>query len=227
MAATDKVIELRRLLAERFPRAQRRIEPSLRADTGWPTGIAALDEALEGGFPRGACTELVSKGPGSGCGMVLRCLIERVAVDGGYVVLIDGQDGLDLEGLDAAVLARLLWVRCRSAAEALKAADVVFRDPNFPLIIVDLSASPAVELRRVSASVWHRLARLRSQQGSTALVVTPGLGVGGAAVRVEFERSLGGEVLRTGVRELAERLTFRVSKSASFEGRAGRLAQAG
>src|SRR6266540_2009172 len=104
-----KVIELRRLLAERFP-------PS-RSGTGTArphqaaTGVGALDDLLGGGLPRGEFTELVAQGHGTGSAQVLHGWLQQVAVEGQYLALIDGMDSFDATVEEPEVLSRLLWVR--------------------------------------------------------------------------------------------------------------------
>jgi hypothetical protein len=55
MAASGKVIDLRNLLAERFPRAPLPAETQLLI-----TGISSLDQEIGGGLPKSAITELIS-----------------------------------------------------------------------------------------------------------------------------------------------------------------------
>ena len=54
MAASAKIIDLRNLLAERFP------HPSCTTARCLITGLSFLDESIGGGLPRGAITELIS-----------------------------------------------------------------------------------------------------------------------------------------------------------------------
>ncbi len=54
MAASAKLIDLRKLLAERFP------HPVVATATRLFTGLHSLDQSTGGGLPRGALTELIS-----------------------------------------------------------------------------------------------------------------------------------------------------------------------
>jgi len=67
---------------------------------------------------------------------------------------------LDVQSVDPGVLRHLLWIRCQKVTEAIKAADFLLRDGNFPVVILDLVLNPAEELRRIPASNWYRLQRL-------------------------------------------------------------------
>jgi transposase-like protein len=190
-----KVIELRRLLAERFPPSRPgagAVRPHQAA-----TGVPALDDLLGGGLPRGEFTELIAEGHGTGSAQVLHAWLQQVAVDGQYLALIDGMDSFDATVEEPEVLSRLLWVRCRRADEALQAADVLLRDRNFPLIALDLKLNPPAQLRKIQSSVWHRFKRLLEQTQAAVLVMAPTPLVSGAACRVRMESGLGVEVLQT------------------------------
>jgi len=53
MAASGKVVDLRKLLADRFPHAP------APAGTRLSTGLSSLDQTIGGGFPKSAITELI------------------------------------------------------------------------------------------------------------------------------------------------------------------------
>ena len=209
-----KVIELRQLLAERFALAHTSVRPA--PSDLIPTGVAALDHLLGGGFPPGEFTELVAERDGSGSAQVLHAWLRRLAADGRYLALIDGMDSFDAEVEEPEVLSRLLWVRCRRAEEALRAADVLLRDRNFPLVALDLKLNPAAQLRRIQSTVWHRFKRLLEQTQSVLLVLSPRPLVSGAACRVELDGKLGLDALeRPGV--AIDQLRFRLARQAGLE----------
>jgi len=119
MRATGNIVELRRLLAERFPRVRNGFADALPVDA-CPTGVAALDDLLGGGLPRGQLTELVGAGPGSGSVQVLHAWLRRVAADGQFLALVDGADGFDVDAVEPDALARLLWCVARKPARRSK-----------------------------------------------------------------------------------------------------------
>ena len=80
-----------------------------------------------------------------------------------WVALVDAQDSFDPSKLGEAVFSRLVWVRCRDAAQALKATDLLLRDGNLPLVLLDLQMNPAAELRKIPATTWHRWQRLSTE----------------------------------------------------------------
>ena len=220
MPATN-VIQLRELLRERVPHARLGL-PVKRRGQALPTGVASLDLLLGGGLTGGDLTELVGTGAGSGSAQVLHAFLRRLAADGRFLALIDGADSFDVDAEDPDVLARMLWVRCHSADEALKTADLVLRDRNLPVVAIDLKFNPLTELRRVSASVWHRFSRLAEQHGPTVLVITPFAMVGGAAARVEVAAKLDPQAHADGPEAILGRLQFQLlrQEAASMKGAA-------
>jgi hypothetical protein len=210
MQATPEIVELRRLLAERFPRSHMR--PPQEPETHVVTGVPAFDQLLRGGLPRGELTELVAAGNGSGSAQIIHALLHRLAADGQFLALVDGMDSFDVEAVEFAVLARLFWVRCTATEEALKAADILLRDRNFPFVVFDLKLNPLAQLRKISSSVWHRFRRLQEQNGTTLLVVTPTQLVGGAACRVRVESKLGLEALTRPPSEILTQLRFELMR---------------
>jgi recombination protein RecA len=83
-----------------------------------PTGIAALDELLDGGLPLGAIVELT--GPEcSGRSAVALSFVRCLTRAGSVCAWVDVSDAFDPESAAAAGvdLSRLLWVRCAASAE--------------------------------------------------------------------------------------------------------------
>src|ERR1700694_1151470 len=135
MAASSKIIDLRNLLAERFPQSFTAPAPRLA------TGLPAIDEAIGGGLPKSAITELSSPKLSAGSALLLYALLQSAQRDGYFLALVDGRDSFDpsaLGGLGNRRLRNLLWVRCTKALDAVKAADLLLRDGNFPLVVLDL-----------------------------------------------------------------------------------------
>lgn len=212
MRAAENLIELRRLLADKFPQAHAPRRPT--TSPALPTGLPQLDALLGGGWPKGKLSELVGAGEGSGSAQVIHALLHRVATDGRFLALDDGADSFDVDAVEPDVLARLLWVRCTKADEALQAADLLLRDRNFPVVAVDLKLNPAAQLRKIPSSVWHRFRRLQEQNGSTVVIVTPMPLVGGADCRVRVTGRLGIEAMTRPPAEMATRLRFETLKTA-------------
>lgn len=216
MQTAGNIVELRQLLAERFPRLRQEVAVAPPVETQ-STGVPALDALLGGGLPCGEFTELVAPADGAGSAQVLHAFLRQVAAEGRFLALVDGADSFDAGAVEPGVLSRLLWVRCVRAEEALKAVDLLLRDRNIPLVVLDLKLNPAAQLRKISSSVWYRCARLLEQNGATVLVITPFQLVSGAACRVAMGSALGIDALACAPGDLWSQLQFSLLRSAAGE----------
>jgi hypothetical protein len=179
------IIQLRQLLKERFPGLRTNAEefsPDTR--TFWPTDLPQIDELLQGGFAKGDLTEIVAERCGAGSALLAHSLLRQAAQAGQIVAFVDGADSLEATQLEEAVLSRLLWVRCRSAAEALKATDLLLRDGNVPLVLLDIAINPEKQLRAIPATTWYRLQRLIEETSTVCVVFTPRVMVSPAQDRI-------------------------------------------
>ena len=189
MAATAKIIDLRKLLAERFP------HPAVTRATHLFTDLPLLDQPADGGLPRGAITELISPRTSAGSASLIQALIHGAYRDNYFVALIDGHDSFDPCGLDNVLLQHLFWIRCSKASEAIKAADLLLRDGNFPLVIVDLVLNSPEDLRKIPQTNWYRLQRLVELVPTACLVLTRYEMVGSAQLKLVLENSWNLETL--------------------------------
>jgi hypothetical protein len=195
MAARAKIIDLRNLLAKRFP------HPSLTKATRIISGLPFLDEPIGGGLPRAAVTELISPvrsathsvagglRTSAGSASLIGALVHCAYRNHYFLALIDGRDSFDPCGLDNAWLQHLLWVRCSKASEGMKAADLLLRDGNFPLVIVDLVLNAPEELRKIPQTNWYRLQRLVEVVPTACLVLTRYEMVSSAQLKLVLENS--------------------------------------
>jgi hypothetical protein len=189
MAASAKIIDLRKLLAERFP------HPAVTTGTRLFTGLPFLDQSSGGGLPRGALTELISPRTRKGSASLIQALILSAYRDNYFLALIDGRDSFDPCGLGNISLRHLFWVRCSKAFEVIKVADLLLRDGNFPLIIVDLVLNSPEELRTIPQTNWYRLQRLVELVPTACLVLTRYEMVGSAQLKLVLENSWNLETL--------------------------------
>lgn len=176
-ASAPALDALRAMLAEKFPAQERKRAGVLR------TGIAAFDEN-EGGLRRGAVTEV--GGAVAGSSLLMHALLHALARERCFAALADAGSFFDPQPLPSALLARLLWVRCADATQAVKSADLLMRDGNLSLVVLDLLGCPAAQLRRIHAGVWHRLQRLAEGSSLALLVFTPQPMVESAQVRADL-----------------------------------------
>jgi hypothetical protein len=210
------IIELRQLLAERFPGLRTRAdELSAAKHAFWPTGIPQLDEPLRGGFARGALAEIIAEQRGSGSALLMTALIHRALGENKFTAIIDGQDSLDVTQLGED-LSRLLWVRCRSTEEALKAADLLLRDGNLPLVLLDLVSNPAAQLRKIPATTWYRFQRLIEQTSTVCVVLAPRPMVAPAQVRITLRSRFSLNAFEREPQELLRELKIDVTEARRF-----------
>ena len=115
MGASSKIIELRKILSERFPKET--AAPLFRI----PTGSVLLDSVLGGGLPRCGITELIIPNRSSGSAVLLQEIIDGMHQQNQYIALIDAKNSF--EPFSDHPL--LLWIRCMDAATAIKVADLI------------------------------------------------------------------------------------------------------
>ncbi len=159
---------LRALLRERFPEAH---TPGRGAGRRrFETGCRELDAA---GLASGMVVEVTQSRSGAGGALLVTRVVEGCAARSLPLALIDGRDSFDPSEVAPQALERLLWIRARTAAESIKAADLLLRDGNLPLVLMDLSPLALGELARVPDSAWRRLRSLAGDGARILLAITP------------------------------------------------------
>jgi hypothetical protein len=175
LPANARLAELRLLLAEKYPTTKHKPGGIL------PTGLAAVD-AGGGGLRRAALTELSGT---TGAGAVfLQAMLRAVCRERCFAALVDAARTFEPESCPASSLARLLVVFCADAMQAVQAADLLLRDGNLALILLDLQGVPRAQLRHIPANTWHRFQRLAEQTTAAVVVLTTEPIVEAAQVRV-------------------------------------------
>ena len=136
----------------------------------FPTGLAEIDRALGGGFPRGRVSEVV--GPAC-CGRtsLALALLARVTAQGELAVVVDRPDVFDAaSGASAGVdLERVLWVRPPGLAEALRSVEHVLQAGGFPLVLLDLAVEETA--LRIPTSTWPRLRKATAAAGAALVLL--------------------------------------------------------
>lgn len=168
--------QLRHELGDRLINTHRTVVRVLR------TGVASLDEAT-GGIPIAAVTEFVCAVPSSGCHLLVGQLLAITRQARQRVALVDSHDSFDPSSFSTDGLAHLIWVRCTGTTPALQAADLLARDANLSLVILDLRRAPEAELRRISSPQWYRFQRIVESTDLALVVATPRPSVPSAQVR--------------------------------------------
>jgi hypothetical protein len=205
MATPGVIIDLRKALSERFP------QRSAPATSFLTTGLRFLDRASGGGLPKSAITELITPRRSAGSASLIHTLLRSAQRDRHFIALIDGSDSFDPGSSDNSALRHLLWVRCRKGSDAIKAADLLLRDGNFQLVIVDLFLNSAEELRKIPQTSWYRLQRLVEAVPTACLIMNRQSLVASAQLKIVLENSWTLEALEK--ENAISDLRFRIQRS--------------
>ena len=154
--------------------------------------IAEID-ALTGGLPQGALTEICGPFSSGRATLLLSALASRTA-HAHVCALVDGRDSFDPDSAQAAgvKLDRLLWVRCRNIDQCLRATDLLLQGGGFGLIAIDLSVLPPKPVRYVPLNVWFRFRRAVENTSTILLLLDQESNAGSCAslvLRLGFEPS--------------------------------------
>jgi recombination protein RecA len=122
-------------------------------------GVSEMD-AIVGGLPRGAMTEICGAACSGRTSLLLSALASRTA-EGEVCALVDARDSFDPLTADAAgiALGKLLWVRCQNIEQVLRATDLLIQAGGFGMVAVDLSDVPARTVCQVPLNAWFRFRR--------------------------------------------------------------------
>jgi hypothetical protein len=162
----ESLAALRLLLTERFPQAAPRPAAVL------PTGVGAIDDVTGGGLPVGGITEVVALAPSSGGQLLISSLLAATRARRMRAALVDARDAFDPQSHEPLLLQHLVWVRCRTLDEAMHAADILVRDANLALVMLDLRGLELRALRSVPATTWYRLQRALERTDMAMVVLT-------------------------------------------------------
>jgi hypothetical protein len=194
--------ELRKQLREKFPQAHASLEEAGRF---LPT--AALSFSVET-FPAGEISEVVPEETGSPLGLLLTGLMgdpaQSVALP--ELILVDGGDRFDPASFTAAACSKLLWLRCESALEMLRAGELFVKDGNVPFVLLDAASLPPDELKAIPASVWWRLRQLAERTACRLVVLSSFPLIPCASLRLTLTANVSLEDFDSPRRELLGRL---------------------
>ena len=162
---------------------------SVQAETT-PFKIAEID-ALTGGLPQGALTEISGPFSSGSATLLLSALASRTA-HAHVCALVDGRDSFDPYSAEAAgvKLEQLLWVRSRNIDQCLRATDLLLQGGGFGLIALDLSILPPKTVRYVPLNVWFRFRRAVENTPTILLLLDQESNAGSCAslvLRLGFE----------------------------------------
>jgi recombination protein RecA len=161
------------------------------------TGTPFLD-ALTGGLPRGAITEICGPRSSGRTTAMISILAEATATDE-VCACVDGSDAFDPKSallLDVD-LARLLWVRCHNLDQVLKGTDLLLQGGGFGRVVMDMSDIPRANLRSLPLAPWFRFQRAIEKTPTALIVMSPEATVKSAAVlRIEMDHRINPRIAR-------------------------------
>ena len=136
-------------------------------------GVPEVD-ALTGGLPRGAISEIFGAASSGRTSMMYSMLAHATTHDE-ICALIDVND---VFAPAAAVTAginfdRLLWIRCGGSLEnAFKATDLLLHAGGFGLVILDIADVAGKDARRIIPSWWYRFRRTVENRPTSIVVLS-------------------------------------------------------
>jgi recombination protein RecA len=166
------------------------------------TGIATVDDLLDGGLPIGAISEIT--GPvSSGRTTITLAFLARRIREGSVCALIDANDAFDPESAAAngVSLNHLLWVRCRDSLfekpstavcftsshirqdkekpwprldKAIRATDLLLQSGGFAAIVLDLAEESIDHGRRIPLATWFRFRQAADRTRCSLIVLGKG-----------------------------------------------------
>lgn len=140
----------------------------------------------------GKISELIPSGPSSGLILLFAALLGDPTESSPHpeLVLVDAADAFDPESFTGAACSKMLWVRCSSALEMLRAADLLVHDGNVPLVLLDATGLGGRELAALPASAWWRLNQTVERTGGRLVVMAPFPLVPCASLRLSLSAGL-------------------------------------
>jgi hypothetical protein len=204
MPGSPEIIQLRKFLAERFPQQK---ATHLLAPTGW----SPLDALLGGGLPKGSITQLIIPNISAGGAIVLDEIIEAMHQHSQRVALIDGKNSFE----PSTDYPLLLWIRCQNAAQALKATDLVLRDSNLPLSILDFKQNSDAELRKIPGTTWYRFQRIIEENKGALLAITRHPLVSSAQISISLTHQLRFDDLTSSRLEIIKLFSLEIARRRS------------
>lgn len=171
-------------MREKFPQAH-----GVRAEA---TPVPRHKPFRVGEFPVGKISELIPSGPSAGLILIFAELLGDPTESSPHpeLVLVDGADSFDPESFTGAACSKMLWVRCSSAMEMLRAADLLVHDGNVPLVLLDATGLDSRELKSLPTSAWWRLNHTVERTGGRLVVMAPFPLVPCASLRLSLSAGL-------------------------------------
>jgi len=177
-------IQIESSLERRFPSALTPQAQTIRETAA--TGIAAVDELLEGGLPVGAISEITGPSSSGRTSLALSFLAQQTREER-VCAWVDAHDVLDAESAAACgvQLRQLLWVRCRAVPavkarthpdftrmdQALRATDLLLQAAGFSALVLDLGSTAPEHGARIPLATWFRFRQAADRTRCSLLVL--------------------------------------------------------
>lgn len=203
---SPRLQKLRELLSEKFPAAPVKTASALQV--GWEP----LDQT--GGLRRGAVTELT--GSVASGGLFVELMMGVLQREKCFAALVDAARGFDPRDCAPGGLQRLLWVMCSDVKQSVQVTDLLLRDANLPLVLLDLQMAAPRQLRSIPSSTWHRFRRLVEPTATALVILSRRPMVEAAQVRIATESSWTLAAMRQRRSTLVARLDGRVFERRHF-----------
>src|SRR5215831_3725056 len=188
------------------------------------TGIAEIDQLLNGGLPVGAISEITGPISSGRTSIAMSFLAQRTQES--VCAWIDTRDSFDPESAAAngVCLNRLLWVRCSNNSstkpnhssrtaesiqsqpwtrldQAIRATDLLLQAGGFAAIVLDIADESIEHGRRIPLATWFRFRQAADRTRCSVIVLgQASYAQSSAAVVLECERghvySANGTVIR-------------------------------
>jgi len=151
----DRLESLLRDLGPQIRRGEREREAAPLHSTGLP----AIDDLLEGGFPGGRMSELVGAASSGRTSLLFSLLARTTGEAAELAAVVDRSDAFDPLSAEAAGvdLARTIWVRTTPGwREALRCTERLLRTDGIPVVALDLGWGAG---EPIPDTAWLRLSR--------------------------------------------------------------------
>ena len=184
------------------------------------SGLWGADQALGGGLCPGRVSEWLTPAASSGASLWIDHLLGIASAAGQWLALVDGSDAFDPGSVShQSWLEDLFWIRCRGAAEVVKAADILLRDEHFGFVVLDVRGLSSRALRAgVRPAAWYRLQRLARVREAVVVVLSRSPVVPGAGARLVLGAGWRLADLDCTREALRERLSFQLAGDGALRG---------
>ena len=158
-----------------------------RKDRRLSSGLAPLDDLIDGGIPRGRISEITGRA-GSGKTSLAASFAKSATHRGEVAAWLDGSGSFDPESMAAAgvELGRMLWASmtttmatrmprvaasplARRQSAIIKAAELVLEAGGFGLVVLDFGEAP----RALTHASALRIARAAERSGAAVIALAP------------------------------------------------------